>query len=70
MAATFDITGQREVVDLSGPDGAQRAMEVTFRTKPSQVTASVRIPLADYSPVAVQRAVEQYAAQIEETHQL
>lgn len=70
MADTYDVTGQREVIDLGGPDGTQRAMEVTFKTKPSEVTGSVRIPLAQFSPIEAAKVISAYVATIEAVHAL
>lgn len=70
MADLYDITAQQEALDLGGPDGTQRVVVVTFTTKPSGVTGTVRIPLARYSPAEVDKAVREYADKIEQVHQL
>lgn len=70
MADKYDITEQAEIMDLA-PDGAPvRSMSVQFRTKPNGIVASIRIPIAKYSPAEVARQVEDLASKLEETHTL
>lgn len=66
----FEITNQQEVVDVSQPGAPVRAMEVTFRVPDAQTTASVRIPLANYSAAEVVREVTAYANKILEVAHL
>jgi hypothetical protein len=53
-----------------GPDGRLRdAMEITF-TSGSGVTASVRVPLTEYTPDRVAQVIGDYAAKIDAVHAL
>lgn len=70
MAATFDVVGQREVMDLNADTGAVKSVEVTFVTKPNGIRGTVVIPRADYSPDIADRQITAYAAQLEATHTL
>lgn len=70
MAATYDVTGQREVIDLTNEQGAVKAVEISFATKPSGIVGTVTIPKATYSPDNAARAIEAYAAALESTHAL
>lgn len=70
MAATFEVVGQREVMDLNAETGAVKSVEVTFRTKPNNILGTVLLPRADYSPDNANRAITAYAEQLEATHSL
>lgn len=70
MAANYDITDQTEILDISGDGSPVRAMNVQFRTKPSGVMASVRIPIKTYSASEVDREVTDLATKLEEAHNL
>ena len=70
MAQTYDVTGQREVIDLTASDGAVKSVEISFTTKPSGIAGTVTIPKATYTPQAAQAAIDAYAANLEATHAL
>lgn len=71
MAQTYDVTSQREVIDLTDPQGsAVKAVEVSFITKPSGVRGTVTVPKVDYTPATAAAAIEAYAAQLEAVHTL
>lgn len=65
MADNYRVTGQQEVMDLSGPGLGVRAIEVTFTTLPSEITGTVRVPLANYSAESVHRAIDDYTRKLE-----
>lgn len=70
MATNYDVTEQREVIDLTNDNGAVKAVEIAFVTKPSGVHGTVTIPKANYSPATAATALEAYAADLEATHAL
>lgn len=70
MADKYEITEQTEIMDLAQDGTPVRAMAVQFRTKPSGIIASVRIPIRTYSPQEVDREVTDLATKLEEAHQL
>lgn len=70
MADNYEITDQTEIMDIGNDGGPVRSMSVQFRTKPSDITASVRIPIKTYSPQEVAKEVGAFAAKLEEAHQL
>lgn len=65
MADSYIVTSQREVVGTDEAGQVVPMMEVTFKTRPSEVVARVRIPLAQYSTSTVAEAIEAQASVIE-----
>lgn len=70
MAANYEVIDQQEIMDVDATGVPVRAMSVQFRTKPSGVISSVRIPIKTYSATEVDREASALAAKIEEAHQL
>lgn len=70
MATNYDVVTQTPTTDI-GPTGSiVQAMQVTFRTKPSEITSKIVIPLAQYTPDEVDRAVTAAATTIEQVQSL
>lgn len=70
MADTYVIVTQTPTTDLGPTGSVVPAMQVTFRTKPSDVQARVTLPLSTYTPDEVDRAVRAQAAVIEAVQKL
>lgn len=64
MAPTFQITAQRQTQEITADGRVVPVMEVTFVT-PTGTSASINVPIANYSPEYVAALVGDYAARIE-----
>lgn len=64
MAPTYQVTAQNQTQTIS-PDGRiVDVMKITFIT-PGGTTASINVPLANYTPDYVNQLLSDYAARIE-----
>lgn len=70
MAETYEVISQEEALDVDDVTNPRRIMLVKFRTTQSNVPATVRIPLADYTPDRVRTEIEKYVANIDAVHNL
>lgn len=70
VAANYDINDQVEIMDIGRDGSPVRSMSITFTTKPSGITSSVRIPISSYSAAEVDKEVSAFAIKLEEAHQL
>jgi hypothetical protein len=70
MADTYQVTGQRQTVEPTDTGSIARGVEITFTTKPSNVTSTVVVPESQYTPDEVRRILEAAAANVEAVHTL
>lgn len=70
MAEDYEVTQQREVIDLATDGQPVRSQEITFKSLPSGTVATVRIPIADLSAQSAKTAIEARRNTIEDVHAL
>jgi hypothetical protein len=70
MAANYTVADQRPVTDAGVGGTFVPSMEITFTTKPSNITGRVRVPMAQYTPEQVDRVLAAQAEQIENVQKL
>jgi len=70
MAATYTVTTQTPTTDI-GPNGTvEQAMQVTFRTHPSNVIGRINVPMSVYTRDEVDKIVSAAAQVIEDVQAL
>lgn len=70
MAADYTITSQRQTQNLDANGQVQQVMVVTFQTVPEGVSASVDVPLAQYTEDTVRAMIESRVQAIRAVHNL
>lgn len=70
MADTYKVTSQAQIDDIGPTGGLVPSFRVTFESKHSGVTASVLIPLSEYTVEHVNEVITAEVAIIDAVHDL
>ena len=70
MAENYTVTAQRQTSTVDAQGNVVPVMAVSFTTRPSGVSGSVDVPLAQYDAENVHNMIAARVAQIEAVHNL
>lgn len=70
MADTYTITDSQEGLDVTDPTNPTRVRVITYKSKATNATGTVRIPLANLTSQEVDRAVTAAVATLDAIHAL
>lgn len=70
MADSYVVTSSVEALDTTDVTNPVRVRQVTFKTAKDGMVGTVKVPLDNFTPQAVDKAITDYVAQIDAVHSL